>query len=280
MRGWRAGILCLLLCTSAGCRFVLREPVTDYPSGWPVGVPWRLNRELLHADKSGPIVFLVDVVEGRDPNPIALDRLVEVASRYGGRPAEWTMLADSGLGVRWSDGPPEDWKELGHDRLRCTTPLDDETSYVFLRYAGGLTGAFGMATRAPADDACAGRTYPVILIFQDNLDRNNILWFTEKRIEVRDLIHEYGHVLGLGTNPAHGYWPDPGPHRGGAHCRNPECALALPRPRAMLYGLWYTGVTFRNTNDYCRQCRRDVEAARAFWRSGQGQGPGSSEGGP
>ena len=53
----------------------------------------------------------------------------------------------------------------------------------------------------------------------------------------------------------------------GAHCVNPDCALAKPRFRALLYGLFHTAIGRHFLEDYCAACRAAIAAAKRYWRS-------------
>jgi hypothetical protein len=254
----------LLLAVVAACR----HRITPYPPTAPHGAPWGLNRELLLPETTSTIVFLVEVSEGREPKSEALDSLARIASKYGERPAYWLSLSDpSAPGVVWEQ--PQDTR--GHlGRITCPEgPLDPATSYVFVRYVGESWDAYGQAVAILASAECGRAEFPALAIAQGLLDERRILWLTRRQIEERTLLHEYGHILGLGTNPAHGYWPSVLPYDGGGHCVNPSCALVLPDTKTIAYGVYRTGLTFRQVHDYCKDCRRDIEWAKRHWRTGE-----------
>ena len=250
-----------LLLTS-GCARILSEKVTPYPDAAPHAAPWRLNRELLLPETTSRIVFLVQRLDGVNPLSEPLDHLVEIASKYGERPASWARLGDPGS------------PDLETDRngvLRCPDgPLDPRTSYVLVHYVGSFgPGMFGRTVRLRAAAECGERDIYAIEIAQDTLAHHRFLWLTRRSLEENDLVHEYGHVLGLGSNPAHGFYPDYPDFSSGDHCVNPNCALASPLPRAALYRFYKTGMTFRSNRDYCSQCRLDIAQAKKHWRTGE-----------
>src|SRR5207245_2199506 len=78
------------------------------------------------------------------------------------------------------------------------------------------------------------------------------------------LVHEYGHLLGLPTYE-HGYYPGYPSTREGLHCVNPDCALAKPRFRALLFGLWHVILAHHWLEDYCAACRQAISDAKRHW---------------
>ena len=93
--------------------------------------------------------------------------------------------------------------------LRCPDgPLDERTSYVFIRYVGTSSpGLYGRTGFLNVGDECGTRPIYSIQVSQDELARQRLLWLTRTRLEEYDLVHEYGHVLGLGSNTEHGFYP-------------------------------------------------------------------------
>lgn len=249
-------LLIVILC--ACCHRILREPVNPMPSGFLRQAPWGLNRELLDPRTTENIVFLVQVIRGRNPDGQALAALVGIATKYGERPAHWIRFG--------SDNAPRlDVQDSGV--IRCLDgPLDTKVSYVLVRYIGNAS-VFGEATVGRLDISCGARP-PIyrIDIAQQQIDQRRFLWLTSRRLEERALVHEYGHLLGLGTNPSHLYFPGYPDLRQGAHCVNPHCVLSKPRFRAILYTIFRTGFTFRNIENYCRECHEDIKRAKSFWR--------------
>lgn len=256
-------VFTLLLASFAagtGCAHVLRERATPYPDAAPHAAPWRLNRELLLPEETSRILFVVDASAGREPLTGPLDYLARVASHYGERPASWVRAGAPGAPRLAQDATGQ---------LRCPVDsLDPQTSYVFIRYVGDA-GWYGRTSRLRLGPECGDREIYVINIAQEKLARHRFPFLTRGRLEAYDLVHEYGHVLGLGSNPAHGYYPYYPDLSSGDHCINPECALAGPHPRAVLYSLFRSGNLFPHNLDYCAECRRDIERAKRHWRTGE-----------
>jgi hypothetical protein len=216
--------------TTTGCATTFREQVSAMPEEIPSTVPWELNRELL-LPQTKRILFVVEWLEGHEPRWEALDALVDLASRYGGRPARW----------------------LRHEP-NAPLELEPDTSYVFVRYVGTRTRHFGVASSEMID----GRPVYVILINQE-VHRKFRMFIPQAKLEEQTLVHEYGHHLGLPT-PDHGYYPD-----GGMHCVNPNCALSKPRLKAILYNSFHIAFGREYLEDFCEECRRAIEAARKHW---------------
>jgi hypothetical protein len=233
---WRAmRVLVILMCTFAtGCAATFREQVSAMPAEIPRTVPWELNRELL-LPETKRILFVVEWLEGHEPEWEALDALVRLASRYGGRPANWRRR-----------------------KTNAPLKLEPDTSYVIVRYAGNQTHHFGVAYTEMIDD----RQVYVILINQE-VHRHFRMFVPQAKLEEQTLVHEYGHHLGLPTHD-HGYYPDPEMSEG-MHCVNPDCALAKPRMKAIIYNAFHVAFGRQYLEDYCEECRRAIDAARKHW---------------
>jgi hypothetical protein len=250
MRAHAIRALVALVCGAGGCAGTLRERVTPFPPSAPRAVPWTLNRELL-MPVNRRIVIAVDTARGHAPEAFALDRLAAIAARYGERPASWVALGSPGA-------PP-----LRRDRHTVVAdgPLDADTSYVFVGYVGHAIDGWGLSYVAPV----AGRYVYVILIDQERHRR--VRWvLPERHLEAQTLVHEYGHMLGLPPCD-HGYYPNFPDLSEGSHCVNPDCALARPRFRSLLYGLWHTLFLRHYLEDYCSACRAAIAAAKQYWRT-------------
>jgi hypothetical protein len=273
----------------ASVSLVLAKPaaVTSYPPEWPHRAPWKLNRELL-LPETERIVFVVDTPRGLPPIPEAMDQLVALAAKYGGRPASWVRLGDPGApAVEWIE-PPASRKPLHYFvRLRNEQTLSDfhipqddiqtlrymaeipscptgalstTVSYVFVRYLGQLGNAYGNSDAVVSADSCGGREFHVIRVAQTRIATARPPGIGQEFLQQRALAHEYGHVLGLASNPEHGMWISTIPYRGGSHCIHRDCALAVPTAMALLKG---------QMSDYCAACLRDIQQAREHWRTGR-----------
>jgi hypothetical protein len=236
------------LLLASGCAASLRERTTPFPPHTPSAVPWQLNRELLTAANKR-IQIVVEWIDGHEPEREALDDLAALASRYGERPAWWTM-------ANAPEAPRVHWEG---DRL--VGALEPDVSYVFVRYVGKQLKRFGESSWLRVGD----RKVYLILMNQEAHRRWRSLVLPERRLEEQTLIHEYGHLLGLPPCD-HGYYVDYPSFAGGAHCVNPDCALSKPRFRALLYAAGATGFRRKFLEDYCEQCRRAITTAKAYWR--------------
>jgi hypothetical protein len=207
-----------------GCASSFRERVTPAESRTQT-----LDGELLRPGTSR-VEFIVEWMAGRAPERRALDALVQLAERYGGRPAGWRRRAKG-------------------ERIE----LERDASYVFVKYVGDQLEGFGLAY----ETFVRGRTIHVIAINQEAHRRFRIL-VPQHRLEQQTLVHEYGHLLGLPTSD-HGYYPHYPDPAGGMHCVNPDCALSLPRWRALVYSAFHVAFGREYLEDYCEQCREAID---------------------
>lgn len=231
-------VLGFMVATPLLSDLLLTEAPTPFPPEYPHAAPWRLERRLLAPERKG-LLFLVEHRSGLTPKNEALETLVSVASRHAGVPARWVW------GNEDSCSPEE----------QCILILYE-----------GKGDQYGRAYWAPSESAEA---IPVLEVFQDELAKWSFLWLTRTRLEERTLLHEYGHLLGLGTNPEHAYDAAFPTNRYGFHCIYPECPLARLTAKSVLYAVYYTGLTLRSPKDYCEYCRRDIREARAVWLEGK-----------
>lgn len=204
----------------------------------PLEVPWTLNRELL-TPANDRIQFLVEHRAGAHPQVEALDGLVELASRYGGRPARWR-------------------KRLRDEPL----VLEPDVTYVIVKYVGDQLPGFGLAYGRRVE----GRSVYVLVVNQEAHHRWSAI-MPVRWLEQQTLVHEYGHLLGLPT-PDHGYYPRWPARTDGLHCVRPDCPLSKPRPRAVLYNAFHTAFGRHYLVDYCEECRRAIAAVQAYWAGG------------
>lgn len=231
-------VTCLIAAVGAGCAASFRETPTPPPTDFPTSVPWRLNRELLTA-YNREIVFVVEKRAGGPPDPRALDDLVALASRYGERPARWTMR---------TRGEP--------------ITLAPDVTYVVVEYVADQLPSFGLAYSRWID-----KRHVYFIIINQEMHRRLSALIPQRRMEQQTLIHEYGHLLGL-PPPDDGYHPNYPSRAGGMHCVSPDCPLARPRPKAVLYNSFHIAFGRKYLGDYCETCRAAIASAKAHWLSG------------
>ena len=268
------------------CVALKRDEITSYPPDWPHRAPWKLNKEFLGPSER-PIRFVVEVARGLQPKKEGLDYLVEIAAKYSEQPASWVLAGSPDApNVIWtipeenaargaavyhgSEDPTDVANRLSGDvtdSIRYSNeipacPVDlsaTDMTYVFIRFLGKWGDSYGATVTVEGALECAGRQFHIIYLAQDAIALRRPPGFSREFLEKRALVHEYGHVLGLATNPAHGGWMDTINYRRGAHCVNRECAVSIPSPKALLRGLM---------SDYCQDCQEDIRQARSHWFDG------------
>lgn len=219
----KLAIVPILIASAAGggCATTFRES----PMIPPEAVPPVLNHELLTPEPRR-IQFVVEHMAGHPPEREALNALVELAGRYGGKRASWKQRA-----------------------VREPVVLEPDASYVFVKYVGNQLRGFGLAYTLAIKD----RTIHVIVINQEAHRRFRML-MPQRKLEQQTLVHEYGHLLGL-PSKEHGYYPDYPDLVSGLHCVNPECAISVPRWRSILYNAFHVAFGRDYLDDYCAECR-------------------------
>lgn len=238
-RFWSVVCACAVGGVATGCRTVLRHPLPVLQTATS-SAPWGLREEYF-APEAVAVVFVVYHAEGEKPSEKALDELTEFCAQYSGASCRWV----------WGESVAKEleWDNLGVVTCRKPWPLRER--HVFVRYVGHADSyAFMKLVEA---EGCGAGTYFGIFIAQDRVPG--------KHLEARTLKHEFAHVLGLGTNPAHCY--DIGVL--GGHCRNPDCILAPPTGRSVTYAVLRGLFTFRLVRDLCRECQADIRAAKDLW---------------
>jgi len=235
-------LLCLF--ASSGCAHL---PMPEGPAG-----PG--TRDLLYLEPAPATRLLVEIdrVEGTSPRPRALGTFLSRVQRYIDKPEGIRLVVDDVI-------PAEEWAEDDRSirklakRYRSIEPQDKHsTAVLHVIYAPryGKYRGFCWSRKKPSDTDKLDDSALVVLL-QGNI--KPILWVTGIKQEASVLVHEFGHALGLASNPGHS-------NKG--HCTNAEC-LMYNGVDARTFFLYFFPTLFTGylPLDFCADCRADLYPA-------------------
>lgn len=204
-------------------------------------------------------VIEVDWVSGSEPDDQALRDFMEVAQ---------TLLPEKSLELFMDDVIPADsWPEHPNEasfdsiaaRWLDNLPRDDrDTIYVlYVPHSPAETRYAGRARGWVIDRGRGPRFVPGMYVDLGVIEKNALPFSRQASLESYALVHEFGHVLGLVSNPQHEQLHSPG------HCVHPRCVMhGIGNRRSLsqfLTGL--PGATLPKR--FCDECRADLHSVRA-----------------
>ena len=232
-------LLCLFV--SSGCAHL---PKPEGPSG-----PSQRDALYLDAAPAPRLLVEIDRVEGTSPRPRALRTFLRRLERYLDKPAGIRLVVDDVI-------PADEWQEDDRSirrlarRYRSVEAEDKATTAVlhvlyaprYRKYRGFCWGRKDPADLQSPHDAA------LVVLLQGNI--KPILWVTGVKQEASVLIHEFGHALGLSSDPGHS-------QKG--HCTNAHC-LMYNGVDARTFFLYFFPTLFTGylPLDFCSDCRDDL----------------------
>ena len=253
----------LLLFASSGCAHLPR----------PEGPPGPANRDLLYLEAAPASRLLVEIdrVEGTSPRPRALHTFLRKIERYIDKPGGIRVVVDDVIPADEWEGNDRSIRQLAR-RYRSVKAENSETTAVLhVLYAPryGKYRGFCWGRKKPSDVE-SPHDSALIVLLQGNI--KPILWVTGIKQEASVLIHEFGHALGLSTNPGHS-------HKG--HCTNAHCLMYNGVDARTLF-LYFFPTLFTGylPLDFCSDCRADLYPAHDGVAPGDRCAAGSSASDP
>jgi len=227
-----------------------------------------MNPALLAGFRTERLIVEADYVDGCRPKPKALRALRKAVERYTPLGEQTEIIVDDVIPrSEWEAAGPDGTARLVQDHLDHVPGREPGTAVLYLLYAPKNGSLFGRARYWAYEQDGEFVRVRGIVMYSDLFRERSVLWITPAKAERSTLVHEFGHVLGLVSNPAH-------MHRGnGPHCRNPECVMTHPRPRTIAYNFFPALFAGRIPRDYCRDCRKDIARAQEIWRTGLAEDP-------
>ena len=252
--------------TLLGCRPLFRAPALEPKKDVDdAAVARTMSLDLVSDLGRKTIAFEVHWVDGYRPTPFAMDGLREAIRRFAPEKTVTIEVDETPIpkaeweGSDGGEGEADAWVERHLRALPGSDPGPIQVHYIPNGRKWFDMGFFGMASGADVErpDGSFARV-PVIYMASQTIVDNSILWLAPKRGERSTLIHEFGHMLGLSRVESHAQREDP------SHCTEPQCVMAPPRVRNILYNAprgFFTGTI---PTWYCRKCTGDLATARAW----------------
>jgi tetratricopeptide (TPR) repeat protein len=227
-----------------------------------------MNARLLSPFWTKRLIVEVDWVEGCKPKPKALTALQKTIDRYTdlGDNAE-IILDDVIPWDRWDTVRTTGTTSLVKEYLDHLPGDEQGTEVVYLLYAPKSGPLYGVARTWEFEKDDRFIRARGIMMFCRQFEENSVLWITAAKAERSTLVHEFGHVLGLVSNPAHMHLGN------GPHCRNPGCVMTHPRPRTIVYNFLPALFAGQIPKKYCADCRKDIHKAKQIWKSKMANDP-------
>jgi hypothetical protein len=237
-------LLLLALVAGSGCAHL---PMPEGMSG-----PGVRDALYLDAEPAPHLLIEIDRVEGTNPRPRALRTFLRKIRRYLDKPGGIRLVVDDVI-------PAEQWQEddrsirqlaRRYRSLEAADPTATAVLHVLYAPRYGKYRGFCWSRKRP-EDLRAPHDEALIVLLQGNI--KPILWVTGVKQEASVLVHEFGHALGLSSDPGHS-------SRG--HCTNAHC-LMYNGVDARTFFLYFFPTLFTGylPLDFCADCRDDLYPA-------------------
>lgn len=256
------GLLWLAVLVLPGCASLLRAPAVSERDMPPTDEMLQgMNIDLLCPSPYPSLRIEVDWYADYRPGEKAIAALKKCAAMYCSKPGGIEVVVDDPFTLEQAlvptgeEGTDGDAGDLDIAALADHRPADHGTYYLHVIYLG--RGHFKDTRRSSllgaADVAADGSA--LILMFREAIDRAAFLWIRPGAVERQVLLHEFGHVMGLVSSPAHS--------SDGYHCINPGCAMYRGVDvRSVLVNLIPGLFLGRLPNGFCHECKADLSSAR------------------
>ena len=93
-----------------------------------------------------------------------------------------------------------------------------------------------------------------VVLFREQIDAQAFLLISAEKIERQVLIHEFGHVMGLVTNPVHRVVDSD-------HCCNPTCIMYPGVDARSIISNLIPGLLGKLPGEFCDECKADLRQA-------------------
>ena len=249
--------LSAVIVLPSGCATLLRAPSALEKGAAPVDAKRGMNEALLRSDTCRSLRIEMDWLAGCRPREATVEALRQCAERWCKKPGGIEILLDEQLpqsAVPKAGATDELLVEL-HGRHGNRKPKDAATCYLYILY---LNRRADRRTRACMLGWSDGRVS--IVVFREQIDKQAFLFISAETIERQVLIHEFGHVMGLVTNPAHRVADSD-------HCCNPSCIMYSGVDLRSVLANFIPGLLGKLPAEFCDECKADLRGATGTGRA-------------
>ncbi len=249
------------LALLSGCSTLLRAPsVGEEGAGIAEVDAFSMNKDLLNSTKYRSLVIEIDWLEGCKPRRKAIDALRECAIRWCDKPDGIEVVLDEE--IPQSAIPKEGVTDASHNVLFARhanrIPREDTTYYIHVLYANwhgrGIRGTSSRIVPATLTDGRVMNSLSFIQIYRKRVDKHAFLLVRPPEIERLVLLHEFGHAMGLVSNPDH--------MTASNHCCNPACIMySSVDARSVIVNFLPAFFLGKLPNDLCDGCKADLRRA-------------------
>jgi tetratricopeptide (TPR) repeat protein len=206
------------------------------------------------------LIIEVDCVRGSEPDEQALRGLVDVARALLPGKSVRLFIDDVIPDESW----PDPANEASFDRIASrwldTLPQDDrEAMYVLYVPKSAAESRLAGYARDWVIDRGGGPLFvPGMYVDLGVIEDNALPFASRESLELYTLAHEFGHVIGLVSNPRHAQL------HSSRHCTHTGCVMHSIGNRRLL-GHLFTGLPGAFLpKRFCDECQADLHAVRAY----------------
>ena len=191
-------LLLLGLLAGVGCRHSQAMGLQQHALSQPVRTGLErpsMNRAFLSDAPYRKLLIEIDYDERDPPSRHAVNVLRKWLERHVAKPDGIRIVI--GDEIPRSRFRPDRASLVEIAREHASGPPDDDTYYVYVLYAPRYGKYRGIAWRAGG--LSGDMPFPVVGMMNKQLRIDSFLWLTRRKVEAAVLVHEFGHVAGLGN---------------------------------------------------------------------------------
>ncbi|MBI5359568.1 MAG: hypothetical protein HZA48_03195 [Planctomycetes bacterium] len=189
----------------------------------------------------------VDYISGCVPSESALFGLKQILEKYCAKPDGIRVALNDEIPLPDSWAGTEDEITALSEKYK-NLPVQTGTARAYIIYVPDIKFAQSKWGELWGY-SCPERGF--ICISSNRIQSSAFMYMTAEKIEKRVLVHEFGHLLGLISNPFHQTMAD--------HCVNPDCVMCKDFDRVFMANFVEIVLTGNTPDDYCEECRKDLD---------------------